>query len=160
MSDNQRLMDEMVRFVEYAFPEQGYQINPMWLIEAKDGTVQPVTTQFDGPESKAAAAKEVAKIMNDMDAVRYGFMAEAWSIALDKDHPDFDRADNVDVREHRDRREVVYLMVEDKDGGYLSGAFYILRPEKGTAKLSPFKTDPSSRVGNVGGRLSGLLREE
>jgi hypothetical protein len=157
-SENQKLLDHIAGFAKSLFDETG-EIMPMWFLEDKNGMVQPAVTPFDGDDSKDICVEEIKGLMRKFRAVRYGFMAEAWSLSLPKEHPDFDRANDgqsIQPSKHRDRREIVKLLVEDDQGGFLFGQFFILRPEHGKPALSPFHQEEG--FDNIGGRFSGLLQ--
>ena len=136
-SKNQILLEHMAEFARFAFMDTG-QIIPMWLLQDADGKIQPVLTPFHEGEPKETYAKAVKSALKEHKAVRYGFMSEAWAVSIKKDHPDFNRADKVKPSTHPDRREVIKLVVEDDQGSFLIGQYFILRPENGAARLSPF----------------------
>ena len=58
------------------------------------------------------------------------------------------------IESHPDRREVISLTGEEK-GRHLMGTMYILRPERGPAKLSKFELFDGDKIE---GRFSGLLQ--
>jgi len=155
--DNQDLLDHMAGFVEHLFAQTG-EIMPMWIMENEDGELQPIITPFDSDEGKDASAEGIKMYIQAHNTIRYGFMSEAWVLAVDKEHPDFGKMPHVKVSSHQDRREVINIHVEDKDGNSIMGFFYILRPENGPAKLSPFKQEQMDG-GSIGGRFTGLFEK-
>jgi hypothetical protein len=145
MNKNQRLLDHMARFAKLVF-ERVEEVQPMWLLEDADGKIQPIVTPFSGSESKEEAANLIKLALVQHKAVRYGFMAEAWSVVVDKQHPDFNKTDKIEPSGHRDRREIVNLVVEDDQGDFMHGRFFILRPEVGKPSLSPFKQEEPEKL--------------
>lgn len=111
---------------------------PMFILEDKDGGQFPIVIGdgFSGDEGKDAAKEFVIEKIKEFEAVRLGFISEAW--VIEAKHPGMD----VKTRpsEHEDRREIVQYYVEDKSGFSKLAYSYILRPEHGEPKLSPVKT--------------------
>lgn len=128
-------------------------INPMWIIETKNGQRVPMMVEMN--ENKDEVAKAIKKALKKLKAVRYVSILEAWAIET-KDHkiPE-SLLLGAPVSQHPDRREVVIVQAEDKVEGSMSGMFYILRPETGKPRLSGFKENP--RTERQEGRFVNLL---
>ncbi len=156
ISPNQKLLDHMKDFAVFAFKETG-EVRPMWLMMDAKGKVQPVIAEFETPEDKDKAAEFIRLALRAHKAVRYGFMSEAWFVAVSRGHPDFEHPEHTQPSRHQDRREIIQFMVEDDQGSTLGGRFFILRPEIGKPSLSPFTQDEG--LTHQGGRFSGLLQK-
>lgn len=156
LDKNHKLMQHMATFARFAFQETG-ELQPMWLLQNADGMIQPVMTPFDTPDGKDKAARAIRTAIKAHGAIRYGFMSEAWMVTIKKEDPEFPDAHNIQPSTHRDRREIIKLLVEDDQGGHVFGHFYILRPETGKPSLSPLKLN--NEYDNVGGRFSGLFQK-
>lgn len=156
MDKNRELLDHMASFCKFAFSESG-QVLPMWLLEDEAGQIQPVLTPFGDSASKDAMIAAIRQAIRDHKAVRCGFMSEAWALIVKKGHPDFDNPTRIAPSEHPDRREIVKLMVEDKDGGMLFAKLFILRPEHGKPSLSPISIEEGAE--RAGGRFTGLFQK-
>lgn len=154
ITSNQDLLDHMIEFSRYAFQTEGKLI-PMWLLQNAKGMIQPILTPFGDAEEKRATIDLIRETLTELKAVRYGFMSEAWVVSLRPGHPDHKNPEAVVPSEHGDRREIVKLLVEDDQGAFLSGHFYILRPEVGSARLSPFSANKDFT--NMRGAMSSLF---
>jgi len=142
------MLDHMSEFAAKLFHDTGA-VHPMWILE-NDNEVLPIVAPFDGPDTKDAAAKFVRSKAKEMKAQVSGFMAEAWVVELKKDQPS-----PKSISKHEDRREIIQIFAEDTSGAHVMGAYYILRPEHGKAKLSPFKVYPEAD--HISGRFTSIL---
>lgn len=104
----------------------------MWTIIGADGQVIPVIAPLiDG--SKDEIAMVVKRLVRNHDGIRIGFMAESW----------VGKNPNIQPRDDPERREVVFFLVEDKDGGCLSAHIEIKRDVVGNGILQPLEYTPS-----------------
>lgn len=145
-------LENLADLAERLFTTQGY-VKPMWVLITPD-KVMFVIADFETSKQKDDAIAAVKKLTKDHDAKIVGFICEAWSVALDASHPDFDKMNDITPSQHPDRREIIQVYREI--GGLIeAGSFYILRPEHGKAKLSPFKS--WTEDGMSGGRFTCIL---
>lgn len=152
MSPDQKLFENISGFAAKMFNDTG-SLQPMWILEDRDGNQTALVTPFDGDDTKEKVAEYLAEFIRERHIVRYGFMSEAYVLEVGKDHPDYDRAERLRPSQHQDRREVLNFHVESADG-QIGGQYYILRPEYGKAKLSPLKEMDGNAIG---GRFANLL---
>lgn len=151
MSEAEKLLKHMSEFAEYAFKENG-EIHPMWILVGPEGPV-PLVTPFHGGMSKDVAVAMARAAAKQLKATSAGFMAEAW--AVEGSEEQLGDVRKISPSKHEDRREVIHIFAEDEAGNAVSGQYYILRPEHGAAKLSPFKQN--SPGGEMGGRFTSIL---
>jgi len=147
-----KLLEHGKEAAEHLFEKQG-NVLPMWIAEDEAGTIAPIIMPL--LEDKNKSATIIKQTLQEIGAVRYVSILEAWIYEPRKDEVD-ERylSGEIPVREHPDRREVIMIVAEDKRES-ISGLFYILRPEHGEAKLSPFKE--LGRDTQSSGRFHGLL---
>ena len=127
-----------------------HEVLPMWHVVAGNGDNILVATPWSDDDEKDNALDAMRVIFRKHHAKRFAFITEAWI----RQAASLEDASNGRVSEHEDRREVLMVSAEDRDGRALMGWFYILRPEHGPPKLSEFHTQPFN--GQVG-RMHGLL---
>lgn len=136
------------------FLERG-EVTPMWHAVPEDGEHLLIATPWEDDDEKVIAIEYLRHKFKKLKVLRFVFIVEAWvvqmpeQVATNEAGPPWPRPS-----EHPDRREVVKIQAEDRDGSALSGMYYILRPEHGPATLSPFHEDQFT---SVAGRLTGLL---
>jgi len=138
------------------FREQG-EITPIWhAVPEGGGDHLLIATPWNNDEEKEMALEAIRDMFQEMRVQSYVNIVEAWTVQL-QDRVASNEAGPPWPRpsEHPDRREVVRVTAEDRNGKSISGQFYILRPELGEAKLSPFHEDPPEMI--LAGRMSGLL---
>lgn len=148
MKNAKQMLDHLAEFAAKMFSDTG-ELQPMWILESQTEVV-PIVAPFDCDATKDAASEFVRAKAKEIKAEVSGFMAEAWVVEADKD-----TVINVMPRNHEDRREVIHIYAEDKSGTQLMGHYYILRPEHGKAKLSPFK----QMEGSASGRFTSMLEK-
>jgi hypothetical protein len=74
----------------------------------------------------------------------YAFICEAWSTMATNLS---EVADYMGVwTRHPDRREILSISAEDRDGTNMMGWYFILRPEHGPAKLSRLHMSPATET--------------
>lgn len=136
-----------------------HSIMPIWhAISANDENLI-IATPWSSDEEKDGAILALRDFFREKNVLRFAFVCEAWMTMLNPDETkratatgDFPRASS-----HPDRREVIRITAEDRDGTVLSGQFFILRPEHGPPTLSPFHQE---NFEHFEGRLTGLLTTE
>ena len=134
------------------FNESG-EVLPMWHIVGPDDQHQLIATPWENPEAKAEMAIHLRTLFKAVGVKRYVFVCEAWTLSSSAD-PNI-MAHIGRIHKHQDRREVVTVQAEDKNGESVSGVFYILRPEHGKPTLSPLEMN---QYDATGGQLQGMLR--
>jgi hypothetical protein len=133
------------------FRETG-DVSPLWHAITGDNEHALIATPWTSDDEKDATLQDIRRLFAEYNVKRYAFICEAWTYATrDK----WEATHGVRPSEHPDRREVLRIHAEDRDGSTLSGMYYILRPEHGPAKLSPFQQDDASIV--QVGRMAGML---
>lgn len=148
MNTAKEMMDHLAGFAKRTFEDHG-EIIPMWVIIGKNDDIVPILSPFSSDEEKDATAEFIRSKAKEMDAKPVGFMCEAWVVEAKA-------GTKIDCQpsQHTDRREVIQIYAEDKPGS-LFGTYYILRPEHGKAKLSPFKVFD----GDASGRFTSILEK-
>ena len=97
-----------------------------------------------------ACVRQLRALFADQQVRRYAFVCEAWTIATNS-MAEVQRWVGR-IAEHQDRREILTIHAEDRDGRGLIGYYYILRPEHGPPKLSPLQMAEGGT-----GQLMGML---
>jgi hypothetical protein len=150
VSKLQELFDLVAENAARVFHESG-EVSPMWhAVNGKDENVVIATPWRDDNE-KDAVVCELRHYFRAHRVKRFAFIVEAWIVQARTER---------EVREgplpskHPDRREVLMITAEDRDGTQIMGMYYILRPEHGPARLSPLEVKPFDATV---GRMSGLL---
>jgi len=111
------------------------------------------------PGDKDTSTALVRAFMELSEVVRYIVMDEAWTLDTSErlvSSTELKRIKLEGVSQHPDRREAIMIVGEDETGFYTARR-YILRPEHGKPKLTPFQFDESHPGGQWEGRMIGLL---
>ncbi len=152
-----RLFEIASKTVGKIFLEDG-EISPMWhavAISEDDGKEYQIViaTPWCSIEEKHGAVAALREMFREHNVQRYVFVCEGWMVEVRK------LPNEIAPSEHPDRREVITIVAEDRDGSQMSGQFYILRPEHGPAKLSPLQIndDESHQTKVRGGLINGML---
>jgi hypothetical protein len=131
------------------FRESG-EILPMWHAVAGNDEHILIATPWSSDEEKTLASRALRRMFKVSQVKRFAFISEAW---VRKAASKQDISGN--VGEHPDRREILMITAENREGNALSGFFYILRPEHGDSTLSPLHMNDYD---SMEGRFTGLLR--
>jgi len=134
------------------FRDEG-SVMPIWHAVPGDAKANHllIATPWGDDDEKEIALDVVRDMFKEHQVQRFVCVVEAWVVkgadpkALFAERPS----------QHPDRREVIRIQAEDRDGSVLSGMYYILRPEHGPATLSELHEDPPDMV--LAGRMMGLL---
>jgi hypothetical protein len=130
-------------------------VSPIWhAIPAHGDEHLLIATPWNSDNERDAAMDALRDMFKHYNVQRFVCVVEAWCVMGRDPSTLLDKRPSV----HPDRREVIRVQAEDRNGDVLSGQYYILRPEHGPATLSPFHEDPSGAI-ELGGRMAGLLRE-
>jgi len=150
-----QMLDHMAGFAKHIFDSTSdHEVIPMWVVESETEVV-PILAPFSGDDEKNASIAFVREKAKSMNANVVGFMCEAW--VVEKIGADIDEAEKIIPSEHDDRREIIQIHAEDRDGNVAIGSYYILRPEHGTPKLSPFRLYDDDM--KIGGRFTSILEK-
>ena len=146
-----------VENAKHIFDDQG-SVSPIWHAVPVHGDHLLIATPWQDEDEKDAAVDFLRYKFREENICRFVCVLEAWAVQL-QDRVASNEAGPPWPRpsEHPDRREIIRVQAEDRDGSVISGHYYILRPEHGPATLSPFKEDPPDVT--LAGRMSGLLAE-
>lgn len=128
--------------------DKRHEILPMWHVVMGNDEHVLIATPWSNDDEKDAAVDALRKIFRQRQAKRLVFICEAWTL-LARSANEISRPS-----EHPDRREVVSLIAEDRDGSNLAGWYFILRPEHGPPTLSPLHMSDATESA---GRMVGLL---
>jgi hypothetical protein len=129
------------------------ELQPMWhTIDSADHHIVMLTPWFSHEEKHNVVA-HLRQLFREQEVQRYVFMCEAWETVVPTLEQVKEWVGRID--KHPDRREIITIVAEDRNGKSLAGCYYILRPEHGPAKLSPLKMNEASESA---GQLVGLLR--
>jgi hypothetical protein len=132
------------------FLERG-EISPMWHAVPEDNEHLLIATPWSDDVEKEIAIEFLREEFRRLKVQRFVCVVEAWAVV----GSDLKTLTEVRPSQHPDRREVIKIQAEDRDGSALSGQYYILRPEHGPATLSPLHEDPPDMI--AAGRMTGLL---
>lgn len=138
MSEKQlrEMLDYASCFCEKHFAMRG-EIAPMWhVITSKGETlIELHPTQF----SKDMAAAMIRAWFDLVDAVRYVYIGEAWTLNRMIREEEQAEIFRNGIAEHPDRVEIVQLQGEDRDYGQIIMSRDIIRPKKGKPYLGPLQ---------------------
>jgi hypothetical protein len=128
--------------------EQSGEVHPMWHVVDGDNQNILIATPWSSDEEKEAITFSLRLLFRQQRVKRLAFIVEAWIVSA--------RTERISSppSKHPDRREVVMITAEDRDGSSLHGMYYVLRPEHGPAKLSPLKMQDYDKTT---GRMVGML---
>src|SRR5262245_25942342 len=153
---------ELRKMMEFAgeqvvklFQREG-QLLPMYHMVRRNGDTMVMPAP---PGDKDTSVALVRAYMELSDVVRYVFMNECWTLDTSErlvSSTELERIRREGVSQHPDRREAIMIIGEDETGLYCARR-YILRPEHGKPKLSPFTFDEVHEGGTWEGRMIGLL---
>jgi hypothetical protein len=145
------LFDTAANNVPEIFKEMG-ELSPMWHVVSGNEKHDLIVTPWSSADEKYATIAYLKQLFAKMGVRRFVFICEAWSMTT---------TSMAEVRrwagriaENEDRREIISIQAEDRDGSHLHGWYYILRPEHGPPKLSPLQM---SKADKHEGQLQGLL---
>jgi len=156
MTPKTELQDLFAHAAEHAaliFEKKG-EFVPMWHAIDRDGENLVIVTPWADHDQKHVIVDHLRAFFRERGVTRYAFMCEAWSLVT-PDLNDYDRYAGR-LNEHPDRREILTIQAEDKDGNQVAGWYYILRPEHAPATLSPLTM---SDADHTEGALAGMLIE-
>lgn len=148
-------LDNLADLAKSIFDNQK-EVMPMFILFAPKA-IEPIMAPFSNSAEKDAAIKFVKDRAKEIGATEIGFICEAWIVEVSTEQYSKDDLVKVQPSQHEDRREVIQLMCETKQG-HEAGMFYILRPEHGEPRLSPLKKMDKSD--EIGGRFTKLLETE
>lgn len=125
-----------------------HEVLPMWhAVTGKNENIL-IATPWSSDDEKDMTVKALRLMFAEKQVKRFAFVVEAWVASVKT------LADVTRPSEHPDRREVLMITAEDRDGSSIMGWYYILRPEIGPPKLSPLEQKPFDATT---GRMMGLL---
>ena len=139
---------------EILFRAQG-QLLPMYHAVTASGKNLVVPALDDDKDKAVALTKKLFVVQN---VVFYVFMDEAWWLDVRADRVDISVMDAMrnGLSGHPDRREIVALFAEHRNGDFIVARRFILRPEVGKPTLSPLKIDRD--LDDAEGRMTKLLQ--
>lgn len=129
-----------------------YEVAPLWHAISGDNENMLIMTPWYSNEEKAETVVGLRMLFAAAQVKRYAFICEAWTVHVPIG---MDWREEMPPSQHPDRREVLRIMVEDRNGQRKSGSYFILRPEHGPPTLSPFHEDDPGW--DFGGPMSGML---
>lgn len=134
------------------------EILPMWHCILGTGEHALIATPWNDPEEKEQTVIALRQMFAQKQVKRYVFFTEAWTVVCDN-KVNAEKALEVyrekGLKAHPDRREIVLVKAEDRDGTTIRGHFFILRPEHGKPSLSPLHLD--DHISHATGLMEGLL---
>ena len=146
----QKLFDTAAENARNIFNETG-EVLPMWHVVTGNNENALIATPWGDEEDKHATIFALRQLFRQMKAKRYVMITEAWVATASTER---EIRQGPPPSEHPDRREVLMINAEDRDGSSLIGLYYILRPEHGPAKLSPLTMRPFEETK---GRMVNML---
>ena len=152
MSNNpalQKLFDVAAMNAKRIFEDSG-EVLPMWHVVDGNGDNLLLATPWTSDEEKRDIIVKLRELFRLRKVKRLVFMVEAWIAAVRADS----EGETPRPSEHPDRREVIIINAEDRDGSNLYGMYYILRPEHGPPTLSPLKLQAYDKTA---GHMVGML---
>lgn len=151
------LIDYASTQAEKIFKNTG-RIMPMYHAVQADGQHLVTPTPDADKDVAVALIKSLFRLRN---VVRYVYINEAWKLEMPGREPspaEWLEIQRKGLENHPDRREIMTFFAENRAGELMMAQRYILRPERGKAKLTPLTiTDMSG--GQTAGRMIGLLKE-
>lgn len=129
---------------------ESHEVLPMWHAIQGNGENTLIATPWSDDDEKEIALAMLRDFFREKHVKRFAFIVEAWV----RQAKSLEDVHSCPVSEHEDRREVLMISAEDRDGTAMMGWYYILRPEIGPPRLSPLEVKPFD--GQVG-RMTGLL---
>jgi len=144
---------------KHLFEVQGA-IHPMWLAETESGQIFPICMDMPDRDKRDILSEALRATFRYHKVVRYVNFVEAWCVAMPAEAKSdlMENGYEGSLQDHPDRREAVMVQAEDINGEERTGQFFILRPESGKAKLSPFKVFDNAKHSE--GRFTHLLNTE
>lgn len=130
---------------------EDHEVLPMWHAVYGNGEHAIIATPWSSDEDKEIALDMLRMLFRVHQVKRFAFIVEAWITVVQTKHELYK---GPPPSEHPDRREVLMVTAEDRDGSQIMGLYYILRPEHGPPTLSPLKVQPYNATA---GRMVGLL---
>jgi hypothetical protein len=134
------------------FRETGEMLAMWHAVDGNDENIL-IATPWRDPDEKHATVAHLRKLFRKNRVKRYVFVCEAWSMMAATPEEAISAAGRVLL--HPDRREILGITAEDRDGHRIMGHYYILRPEHGPPTLSPLHMVEADK--SIGA-LMGLLR--
>ena len=128
-----------------------HEVLPMWHAVQGNGEHMLIATPWKDDTEKMITVDMLRRVFREHHVKRFAFIVEAWLATL-KTKREVDEGPR--PSEHPDRREVLMVTAEDRDGSQIMGVYYILRPEHGPPKLSPLDVQTYDKTA---GRMVGLL---
>lgn len=146
------LFDHGREFANHMFSATG-SITPMWVCVTNDGEILPIMVPMDGNKDMIASAlKAFFKAKN---VIRYVSIMEGWVLMAKDSSVDLQELiDQMPIRNHPDRKEIITIEASDHLGNSKNGAYYIIRPKNEPVYLSEFEV-LSADCG--GGRFNNML---
>jgi hypothetical protein len=146
----QELFDLAAENVKGIFEQSG-EVLPMWHVVLGNNEHTLISTPWSNEEEKTATVFALRRLFRQQRVRRFVLMVEAWVAEVRTEREVYE---GPRPSEHPDRREVLMISAEDRDGSHIGGVYYILRPEHGPPKLSPLEVKPYEKTT---GRMVGLL---
>jgi hypothetical protein len=145
----QDLFDNAAANAKRMFDETG-EVLAMWhAVNGKNENIL-IATPWGDEDEKDATVDALRHLFRAQHVKRFAFIVEAWV----RQAVSMEDINSCPPSEHPDRREILMITAEDRDGSQIMGFYYILRPEHGPAKLSPLHVQPYDATA---GRMVGLL---
>ncbi|PWT72135.1 MAG: hypothetical protein C5B60_09915 [Chloroflexi bacterium] len=152
MTELQELFAHAAQHAAIIFREKG-ELVPMFHAVLGNDQHALIAAPWSDAEEKGKTIYVLRDLFRKKKVKRYVFIAEAWTVMA----PSLEQVGDYIGRmsEHPDRREVVTISAEDRDGTNMMGYYFILRPEHSPATLSPLHM---SKATEAIGQLMGMLR--
>jgi hypothetical protein len=131
-----------------------HEVLPMWHAVAGNDEHILIATPWNSDKEKDIVVKGLRQMFAAKQVKRFAFIVEAWVASISQSGITPNTYAGPRPSEHPDRREVLMINAEDRDGSQIMGWYYILRPEHGPPKLSPLEVKPYDQFT---GRMVGLL---
>jgi len=131
-----------------------HEVLPMWHAVNRSDEHIIIATPWSNDFEKNAVEHHLRKMFQATGVKRLAFISEAW-VATIHEPTAGALANSPRPSEHPDRREVLMVRAEDRDGTAMSGFYFILRPEHGKPTLSPLKIEDYGT--HTAGRMIGML---
>lgn len=157
LKTNEGVLESLKDFAKNAFDPES-PLYPMAVVVAENGHTEVISGILDGePATKDAFSMAIRERVKANNAVRIGYMAEAWSIDS-KDDPSIARMlPTGSLEHHPKRKEVIHIIVEDKWGKGAMAVFDINRVSETEATLSLRDEDFRKAGGQYTGRFANFF---
>lgn len=127
-----QLLDTTQKSAQHIFDLEGM-IRPLVLMITDRGVEPVVVPPFSSTEEKYQAFHAIRLLLAKVNAHQYASIIEAWYVET----PQIEDLNGLPPSQHPDRKEGVFIYVEERGGQNRAALFDIVRPMEGKPHLNP-----------------------